>query len=87
MDCTHGIAPLSCHHYGRAGGVLGLLRIKATGPEAQGSRSAVPWRDEHESHLPEPSQRTREGALQDCTNGGPSSHPHSPTHWVQSSSA
>lgn len=39
--------------------MLGQLRMEAMGPEAEGSRWAVPWRDEHESHLFEPSQRIR----------------------------
>lgn len=31
----------TCPVYGREGGVLGQLRIKATGPEAEGSKRAV----------------------------------------------
>lgn len=48
---------LICPVDGREGGVLGQLRIKATGPEAEGSKWAVTWRDEHKSHHLEPPQR------------------------------
>lgn len=53
MDCADSMALLTCHCYSRGGGALEQLRIKAMGPEAEGSRWAVPWRDE--SGLLEPS--------------------------------
>lgn len=49
-DCAVGMVLLACHCYSREGGVLGQLKVEATGPEAGGSRWAVPG-DMSMSHI------------------------------------